>query len=56
MRSFVLEWTSSMKLLVTSTTEDQRFSATGGHDFDPIGFLSAFISAKVFKCTYMMHL
>jgi hypothetical protein len=45
-----------MEVLVTSTTEDQRFAMAGGHDLYPTWFLSALISVEVFECTEMVHL
>ena len=45
-----------MEILVTSTTEDQRFATAGGHDLDPTWFLSALVSVEVFECTNMVHL
>ena len=45
-----------MEILVTSTTEDQRFATAGGHDLYPTWFLSAFISVEVFERTNMVHL
>ena len=45
-----------MEILVTGPTENQRFSMTGGHDLDPTGLLSAFVSVEIFESANVMHL
>ncbi len=50
------QWTSSVEVLVTRSTEDQRFSTSCCHDFDPEGLLVVLIFREVFECSDMMHL
>ena len=50
------QWTSSVEVLMTRSTEDQRFSASCRHDFDPERLLAALIFREVFECSDMMHL
>ena len=39
---------------MTRSTEDQRFSASCRHDFDPEGLLAALIFREVFECSDMV--
>ncbi len=44
-----------LNILVTRSTKNQRFAASGSHDFDPERFFSARVAVQVFECPNMMH-
>src|SRR5260370_3724747 len=43
-----------LNILVTRSTKNQRFAASGCHDFDPGRFFSARIAVQVFECPNMV--
>ena len=43
-----------MKVSVACLTENQGFTASGGHRLDPPRFLAAFVFGEVFECTDMV--
>ena len=45
-----------MKFSVTYLTENQCFASPGGHELDPLRFLSAVICFQIFESTDMVDL
>src|SRR6266700_4497450 len=40
-----------LNIFVTRSTKNQRFTASGRHDFDPVRFFSARVAVQIFECS-----